>query len=128
MHFLLTEREGLGACCPHWTGGNIHCLEHCGLNVLCIVHIITTMSIIIYYYLCCCSLYFQSLLERNKQLLSKTQAFESFVAECDEKVRSVKLTYAVFFPLPLIRINNICELMSLLYQSLCLAPRAGKMK
>ncbi|XP_078345699.1 uncharacterized protein LOC144631169 isoform X2 [Oculina patagonica] len=27
----------------------------------------------------------QSLLERNKQLLAKTQAFENFVAECDEK-------------------------------------------
>lgn len=27
----------------------------------------------------------QSLLERNKQLLVKTQAFENFVAECDEK-------------------------------------------
>ena len=28
----------------------------------------------------------QSLLERNKQLLAKTQAFENFVADCDEKV------------------------------------------
>lgn len=28
----------------------------------------------------------KSLLERNKQLLAKTQAFENFVAECDEKV------------------------------------------
>jgi len=34
-------------------------------------------------------------LERNKQLLAKTQAFESFVAECDEKVSTTMFKGAV---------------------------------